>query len=617
MCGITGILNLDSKPVDLQELEKFTDSLAHRGPDGRGFFIDADSYIGLGHRRLAILDLSPKGHQPMCYADKRYWIVLNGEIYNFIEIRRELEIHGYSFISDSDTEVVLAAYDRWGKECVTRFNGMWAFAIWDRVEQTLFLSRDRFGVKPLYYYEDGKRFAFASEMKAFRHLNRFPVEFDRGVVSQAFKAASKVEEKEECLLKGVKRLRGGYALEISRNKEKKLFRWWNTLDNLETVSHSVKKNVERFRELFFDACNIRMRSDVALGTALSGGLDSSSVLCTIRSIRKDNPDGLRLSRDWQKAFIATYPGTVQDERVFAEEVIGFTGTQGNWIEIDPLHLQNEISKIIFHLEEIDAIHYGPWMVYKAMREKGVYVSLDGHGGDELMAGYSHHLNWAMRDTVWPVPHPFKLHNLRETFRDMVPSQFGQHSPTLKYLLKKRLFANKFDTFPALAHDKEKMGHFDCLSIGLYYDFHYSMLPTILRNFDRLSMAHGVEIRAPLMDWRLVCFVFSLSSQYKLSHGFTKWIFREAMKGILPESIRTRKLKLGFSNPFKEWSKSILKELIRDTVHSESFIHSPFWDGKKVSHDLEHAYSTEDWEAVCRIEKYLQATLLIEEFKKYE
>ena len=218
MCGITGIWNFNDQAISKPMLEHFTNSLTHRGPDGNGFYIDKDANLGFGHRRLAIIDTTDTGHQPMSYGNGRYWITFNGEIYNFLELRDELKKDGYQFFTESDTEVVIAAYDRWGEDCQLHFNGMWAFAIWDKKKKKLFISRDRFGIKPLLYYSDNKHFAFASEMKAFLNLNWFPLEFDASMISTSLLDSKLVEGTEQTLLKNLHRLLGGYCLTLQQDK---------------------------------------------------------------------------------------------------------------------------------------------------------------------------------------------------------------------------------------------------------------------------------------------------------------------------------------------------------------------------------------------------------------
>ena len=276
MCGIAGIWDFFA-PIQAETLDRFTDSLAHRGPDGRGTFIDGG--LGLGHRRLSILDLSPAGANPMAYGmnGPRYQITYNGEVYNFLEIRAELMAKGYRFKSDTDTEVVVAAYAAWGPACLTRFNGMWAFAIWDSEEQKLFLARDRFGVKPLYVHTVPGRIAFASEIKAFLELDGFIPDMNRDIAAKMAVAAPDCEGAEiETIMAGVKRLPPGHTLTIDRDGNAKLEQWWSSAEHLPSVPARYEEQVEAFREIFFDAVRIRLRSDVAVGTCLSGGVDSSS-----------------------------------------------------------------------------------------------------------------------------------------------------------------------------------------------------------------------------------------------------------------------------------------------------------------------------------------------------
>jgi len=563
MCGIVGLWNLNNEPVSQQVLQRFTDALTHRGPDGSGFFIDSDANLGLGHRRLAIIDITDTGRQPMSFGDGRYWIVFNGEIYNFVELKAELESHGYQFKTNSDTEVVLASYDKWGEDCQQRFNGMWAFAIWDVVERSLFLSRDRFGVKPLIYHYDSRQFSFASEMKAFLALDNFPLEFNVSVVSAALTSPSEVEGTEDCLLQGLKRLMGGHCLTLISSGDLSIRRWWHTLEHLVAVPDRYEEQVAHYRELFFDACRIRMRSDVPVGTALSGGLDSSSVLCTMSNIRNSGDTTDRLAFDWQKAFIGTYPGNEIDERIYADEVIKRTGVRPVYCEMNAdMYLEN-FHQILYQYEELSDIHLGPWFVHKKQRENGVVVTIDGHGGDEALAGYSWHLPAAMRDAAG---NPFRMAELIYTFSKMGAVINWQEPLNVLKKLDGQIF-NKFlarqksswlmvEPTPfyssAMDEDMPLLKDRDSLFKQLYVDFHFTHLPTNLRDFDRLSMAHGVEVRSPFMDWRLVCYTFSLPSKRKIAGGYTKKILRDAMKGILPDSIRTRTRKLGFPNLTEGW-----------------------------------------------------------------
>ena len=627
MCGIAGFWNLNGMPVSRVKLETFTDTLTHRGPDGNGFYVDKDANLGLGHRRLAIIDTTDTGRQPMSFGNGRYWITFNGEIYNFLELRNELAQHGYQFVTESDTEVVMAAYDKWGEDCQLRFNGMWAFAIWDQKKKQLFISRDRFGVKPLMYFYNRKRFAFASEMKAFLALDWFQAEFDPEMVATALTDHQLIEGSERTLLRDLKRLLGGYCLSLKQNGDLKIRRWWNTLDHLEPVPASYDQQVERYRELFLDSCRIRMRSDVPIGTALSGGLDSSSIVCGMRHIRDLGNAGDRLASDWQRAFVATYPGSIIDERPYADSVIQKTGATPVYCKITPdMYLKN-FEHVLFQYEEISDLHLGPWMVHKAQREHGIVVTLDGHGGDEALGGYPWHVTADLQAAIkdLSIQKSLTLINTMKQLNLYPQEQFYWKSiqviskKTLKRILKKedtwlKQPPAKFVS-PAFEDDRARLKKRDALFQSLYVDFHFTHLPMVLRNFDRLSMAHGVEVRSPLMDWRLVAYAFSLPPESKISGGFTKRILRDAMKGLLPEDIRLRTGKLGFPNMAESWSSPKAKEFILDVVLSREFQESTVWNGPQIQQDLENATLVGDDLKIKKAWKYVQAMSLIKSFQE--
>jgi asparagine synthase (glutamine-hydrolysing) len=624
MCGIAGLWNLNGEPLSPEALKCFTDSLAHRGPDGRDIYIDSQANLGFGHRRLAIIDTSDGGRQPMSYASGRYWIVFNGEMYNFLELKKELVQLGYAFRSDSDTEVILTAYHHWGEDCQLKFNGMWAFAIWDGIERKLFVSRDRFGVKPLIYHFDEKHFGFASEMKAFLTLDWFQPEFDPAMVALALTNERLIEGDERCMLKGLNHLPGGHCLSLRQNEQPQIRRWWNTLDHLETVPQTYEDQVSRFRELFLDACRIRMRSDVPIGTALSGGLDSSSILCGMTHIRNTTDASDRLAQEWQKAFIMTYPGAVIDERTYADEVIQQTGVTPIYCTGAPELYLDHFDDILFQYEEISDIHLGPWLVHRAQRENGVVVTIDGHGGDELLGGYPWHVTAALKDAISGFS-PFRA-------RDVISIMKGlELFPQNQFYLRsaQALFSKmtKEDRQPwleqpaadftssAYEHDLLMIKDRDALFKSLYVDYHFTQLPMNLRDFDRLSMAHGVEVRSPFMDWRLACFVFSLPSSAKIGSGFTKRILRDALKGILPESIRTRTRKLGCPNLAEAWTSARALDFMREVIHSAEFQGCDIWDGKRVAQDLSVAIRNQDSDQIHQAWIYVQAMSLMRLFRE--
>ena len=545
MCGIVGLYGFN-RPVDPEELDRFTDSMTHRGPDGRGVYRAGE--VGLGHRRLAILDLSEAGRCPMCFeapGGAELWVTFNGEIYNFLELRRELEECGYRFSTQTDTEVIMAAYHRWGEECLGRFNGMWAFALWDPGERKLLLARDRFGIKPLYYVISGGRIAFASELKAFLSLDGFSPSLNEPLTVKVLQNTEPWEgATDETLLSGVRRLPGGAALTVDRQGRVSIRKWWETSDHIPDVPKCYEEQVERFRELFLDAVRLRMRSDVPIGTCLSGGIDSSAVASAMAwNHGQTTGAGLeRCASDWQRTFVATFPGSRLDEKDFADEVIRAVGAKPHYL---PFNGEDAVKCLLDSIWAVEFVHgtiAAPvWMIYRKMRSERVLVSLDGHGGDELLAGYAGYLDWPM----------------------------GK------------------------------------VNENLYNDFHYLMLPSILRNYDRCSMAHGIEVRMPLLDWRLVTFAFALAPEAKLGGGFTKRILRDAMKGIMPETIRTRRSKVGFNAPMIEWFNGAMKPVVEAVLNHRLWLGSPFWDGPGLRRAIldrmkEKPWGYEDWGEVFNI-----------------
>lgn len=646
MCGIAGFWGFNSESISEKDFDLYVDSIAHRGPDGRGVYNDSNNTIFLGHRRLSILDLSSLGAQPMTYLN-RYTITFNGEIYNFIELKKELIDYGFKFYTESDTEVILASYIKWGEDCQFKFNGMWAFAIWDNFDRKLFLSRDRFGVKPLFYIITVNYLFFTSELKGFMSLpNQYRPTFNKGVIA----ALKNIENSQETFLNGVKNLNAGHCLMISQDKKISLKKWWKTKDHLIKVSSNYNDQVEQYRDLFFDACKIRMRSDVPIGTALSGGLDSSSVICSMAYLNSNNDQ--RKATNWKKAFVLDFKNSKHSERKYAEEIIEYVHADPIIKEIDLNNITPEdLSKATFSFEAIQEPALGPWLIYKEMRNRNIVVSIDGHGGDEQLAGYHHYCKSSLIDAALSF-NKKRFNDIQSIYLGMfekeTPEDFIQedmdsmNTILIQYYLNKvkntklkKYFdhanyliqnINKKTTISNSIHDinkwsiinkiypkvlsSEKTTNFDLLNEALYYDFHSGSLPTILRNFDRVSMASGVEIRAPFLDWRLTTFAFSLSSSVKLGQGYTKKILRDSMNGIIPDSIRLRKGKIGFSSPMGNWLKGeVMKTFISDTVNSQNFLHSDIWDGNLIA---DYVYNNDDLKKVW---PYIQANILLDSFEK--
>jgi len=634
MCGIAGIWNLNDNALSIKDLEQFTDSMKHRGPDGSGYELYKNNTLGLGHRRLSILDLSAAGKQPFHYLD-RYAITFNGEVYNFLEIKNDLIVKGYSFKTDTDTEVILVAYHEYGKECLYKFNGMFAFAIWDKKEEQLFMARDRYGVKPLHYlYVPQQVFAFASETIAFKNLQGYIRSFDKDNLTIAVKDPGYVEAAGKTIFKNIYQLLPGHTITIAGDKKLNIARWWNTAEHLVKPDSDYNKQTQEFKELFFDACKLRMRSDVSIASALSGGLDSSSVYCTLQHFKNTSSSLQRVPGEWQKAFVATFPGTSVDERKYAEEVIEFT--KGKAVYITPDY-NNLVNDIVSTTKLFDAIIANPVIaisdIYKAMRKNGIVVSLDGHGADEYAFGYTHYVTEAFykavseKNKTKALEYAGMLETLSPIYsKEKLMQSFNSTSITkrianrLKYILNasadKDVQASKksfFTTDVQTSALNNYTNPFSGISKSLFDDFHYYSLPINLRDFDRAAMQHSIEIRMPFMDYRLVNFMFSLPEESKLGNGFTKRIIRDAMKDIMPENIRTRKLKIGIASPITEWTNGPMKEFIQDTVHSKKLTDIGIFNANAIKQTVDANYKNNSWNKVNASENWsVINALLIDE-----
>ncbi len=565
MCGIFGQVGRIEKEQALACL----DTIAHRGPDGEGHY--AAPRIFLGHRRLSILDLSEGGKQPMADASGRYFITFNGEIYNFIELREELEKLGHHFKSTSDTEIILAAFLEWGPECLHKFNGMWALAIWDSREQSLLLSRDRFGKKPLFYTTAGAGFSFASEMKALAPL--LPSIVPNRRIVDDIPHLFYYESTEECLLEGIKRFPAGHYAWY-KDGQLSLTRYWNTLDHLVAVPEKYEDQVAMFRELFLDAVKIRMRSDVPIGTALSGGLDSSAVFGAISHLSQTGA-GARASLDWQHAFAASFPGTPLDEIVWAKKVAEHCGASITPVIIKPEDHLSTFSDDIYRFEDLYITPHIPFVAtYGAMKKAGVTVTIDGHGADELFGGYSFDYLHILHDEMFNYKNSKAVIDTYYDSQLTEGQQFGKLPPKGIFWLKQfgknaaKHLLNYKNSHPDQDHPNfKKMDYF---TQKLYISFHQTVLPTLLRNYDRYSMMRGVEIRMPFMDHRLVSLAFSLPWQSKIRNGYTKSIIRDAVADLIPKEVAYRKTKIGFNAPMVDWFKGPLRPFMEAALASPEF-----------------------------------------------
>jgi asparagine synthase (glutamine-hydrolysing) len=573
VCGILGVLgpapNLRLRPALLR----------HRGPDGSGSWSApaGEPPASFAHTRLAIVDLSADGNQPMHSACGRYVIVFNGEIYNFLELRAELEATGHRFCTATDTEVFLQGLIVEGAAFQLRCNGMWAFCLWDRLTGSAVLGRDRFGKKPLFHTRlPGGALAFASEMKALYPL--LPSVRPSRRIRHHFGRLFDYEHTEDCVIEGIRRLPPGHWAFWHRG-ELTVRRWWNTLDHLETPPGRYEDQVERWRELFLDAVRLRMRADVRIGTALSGGLDSSAVFCAMAHIAGDRGSHERQSADWQHGFCAHYPGSSLDETPWARLVTDSIGVPLEAVAVDPLDCGWSIEQALYQVEDPYLTVPLPMLAtYRAISRAGIKVTLDGHGADELFSGYGH-LNVAMKDsTAAQVTEIEAIHQSTLTGVYSIRRR-GGYSRRIKHrllqalrdshlqprrrlaMLRGRLPASAVEPLRYADQNHPAFQKLDALGKALYELFHITVLPTLLRNYDRYSMASGVEVRMPFLDWRLVCFTFSLPWTSKLGGSFTKRIMRDALRGILPEAIRCRRDKIGWNAPFHEWLQGPLKDRV--------------------------------------------------------
>jgi asparagine synthase (glutamine-hydrolysing) len=597
-----------------------TDSIQHRGPDdegflavnsglskaypliGRGSKVQGESIddfnkpvdLFLGHRRLAIIDLSPAGHQPMSNEDGSLWIVHNGEIYNYLEIRKELELLGHRLRSQTDTEVILNAYEEWGTNCLGRFNGMWAFAIVDLKRNKIFCSRDRAGVKPFYYLYDGKRFCFSSEIKALIQIENFPVEPNEQMIAD-YLSSGLLDHTQETFFKNIYQLRPGEYLLFENNKVT-VESYWD-IDAKEVRFAKESEYLERFYELLQDSIRLRLRSDVPIGSCLSGGLDSSSIVCLANKIMFDGESiDRKLVGERQKTFSSCFEDLAYDERKFIELVIRQTGAEKNYVFPQAGGLFEDITKLVWHQDTPfgSTSVYSQWNVMRLAKERSVTVLLDGQGGDELLAGYLPSFYFLFTQALKQVDlgslirgiKGFRKHH-KEMLGQFMPRMLATIVPNWIKPLFQRLNGDRigwaeerfrkryFRTFPRprkFAHD---------LNNYLYHIFRSMILPGLLHYEDRNSMAFSLETRLPFLDYRLVEFIFGLPFEQKIEEGVTKVILRNAMKGTLPEEIRNRMDKMGFVTPEDIWFRTVLRNQIYEIISSKSFAERGYFDVRKV------------------------------------
>ncbi len=583
MCGIAGIIQSSPSQYNKEYLKKMTDALAHRGPDGEGLWQNETGNVLLGHRRLSIIDLSDAGNQPMHLTptlsingdgeNPRYSIIHNGEIYNYIELKEELIKQGYTFHSQTDTEVIIAAYDYWQDECVDYFDGMFAFAIWDSVKNQLFAARDRFGEKPFFYHFDGKQFLFASEMKALwaAGIERTPNQkmlFNFITIGYTDNPSNPGET----FFENISKLPAATCLKYTTsNNELILEKYWDIDPEKQNKKITDTEAIEQFNHLFSTSVKKRLRSDVAVGTSLSGGLDSSSVVAVASPFT--------IHHSPFTSFTAAFPGYEKDESAFSKHVADKFNLQQFTVNVSGDQMMNDWSTLCYHQEEPfgSASIYGQYKVYELAKQHNVKVLLDGQGADETLAGYHKYYKWYWQE-LFRNRKLFRSKELKAAkemnvgerfgFKNIIAAYFpGFATVTLEnqYLLKAIRHEGLSKDFVKL-QSKEAYyttpDHFT-LNGALYFNTCTHGLEELLRYADRNSMAHGREVRLPFLSHELVEFIFSLPANFKIRKGWTKWLLRETMKNKLPESITWRRDKVGFEPPQKNWMEN---KQVQDAIH---------------------------------------------------
>ncbi len=592
MCGIAGQFCFDGRIPDEPLLTIMGDRLAHRGPDGSGSHIRGSA--GLVHRRLAIIDLSDEGLQPMTSEDGTLWIVFNGEIYNYVELREELVARGHRFHSRSDTEVILHAYEEWGADCLSRFNGMWGFAIFDENRNELFCARDRFGIKPFYYAIIDGSFFFASEIKALLAHPGIGLQPDDATLGTYL--AWGVQDHSGCtMFDGILQLEPAHAMFVSAHGPKTPFRYWSTGVNPMITSDGTDDAIAaKLREKLTDATRIHLRSDVAVGTCLSGGIDSSTLTAIINSlIRNEAPASVG---ERQKTFSVVFSDRRFDESRFVDAVIAATGVDAYRTEPSPERLWDDIRRLVYMQDEPfgSLSIYAQYCVMRLAKER-VKVVLDGQGADELLGGYLAYQGSYHRGLI------HSLHWL--TAAREICSSFRHHGRFFASAAG-QLLARKSRRGLLRIAGPEVKRYSGSLDVVLARELASTNLPALLHYEDRNAMAFSIESRVPYLDYRFVEFVCALPLDQKIRRGVTKIALRNAIRGIVPESIRCRMDKMGFVTPEEVWMKEDLRPFVLEILSSATFSGRKYWDADAVTRNYlaflegKSRYSPEVWRILC-------------------
>jgi asparagine synthase (glutamine-hydrolysing) len=571
MCGIAGLLSLGDKPVSEEEVQAMCDAIVHRGPDDAGYYVR--DRIAMGMRRLSIIDLST-GHQPVHNEDQTVWVVFNGEIYNFKPLRASLERQGHRFYTGTDTEVIVHLYEQYGERCVEKLRGMFAFAVWDDRRKTLLLARDRIGVKPLFYTVADGRLAFGSELKTILQLPEVERRLNLASVNHLFSALCTPSS--ESIVEGVHKLKPGHILIASARDGVRTREYWDVVFDPD-YGKPEQYFIERLRDLIEESVRLRLMSDVPLGAFLSGGVDSSTVVATMS----------RIGAGKVRTFSIGFTEKEYNELDYARQVAQQFGTDHHELVIEP-NVLDVIDDLAWYLDEPfgDSSAIPTYMVSKLASEH-VTVVLSGDGGDELFAGYDRYVVERRERKLAGIPAPLrKTAGLigrtmpegmkgRNFLRHLAldgPERYLDANMLFREFEKSKLFEP--DIYNELLHrDGANWRHFlqngrtHWLSSLQYMDIKNYLPNDIMTKVDRMSMAHSIEAREPLLDHKLVEFAATIPPELKLKGNTTKYIFKKAMEGILPNEILYRQ-KRGFGVPLGHWFRGKLSPFMRDLLLSK-------------------------------------------------
>lgn len=609
MCGIAGIFQYDTRQT-LQEVTLMTRALAHRGPDGEGFWKNVSGQMVLGHRRLAVIDRSAAAAQPLHYRN-RYTIVHNGEIYNYRELRETLSKKGYVFATGSDTEVIPAAYDCYGESCLAHLDGMFAFVIWDEERQTLFAARDRFGEKPFYYHFDSasKKFSFASEPKSFRQAGfRLNIQHSLLLSYLTTSISSNPTDPAQTFYVGLQQLPAAHYLMYrpQYSGEGPVTKVYWQPNRQADISLTAEQAVAQFRHQFQQAVSLRMRSDVPLGTSLSGGIDSAAIAATLAALPEASPHYRHT------CFTAVFPGFEKDESAAAQNIARQWNLTQHTTAPDAAQFAQDIDQLIRHHEEpiSSASVYAQYKVFELAATHGITVLLDGQGADELLAGYTRYHHWYLQELLrrghWKA-FVTEQRMLRENnpalhwgWKNILAATF----PKAASLRLTRLTATQMLHHPDIHPDFAQASYDRRLSYKpeihnlndlLIWTACHQGLQELLRYADRNAMAFGRELRLPYLQPEWAEWMLALPSRYKIHQGYTKWILRKSMEGLLPRETVWQKNKIGFEPPQRQWMEHpLVQEKIRAAKEKgvkEKYLHPRVLDRKPVAHDAYDSQSS--------------------------